>query len=398
MSTSVDTSRWGGRTELRRRRRRQRRRAAVVALVLLLIAAVVVTVVLIRRGGVVSTREAVPVRTQQTLLLQVRAADGSAAASALLAHDPAGQDGAVVLVPPQVIASVPGVGTVPFGQGLRTGAPASSRDALSDLLGVTVDGSWVLDGASFAALVDGEGGISVDVGTTVLSGSTVVLQPGKQQLDGSHALAYATYLAAKETEQVRLSRVQEILDGMLTALPADPAALIASLGSGSQPSLGAKPTAVLLAGLAADDRAAALQYRSLPVIPITSGSEDTTFRIDAAASSALVDDLLAQSVPPGARAKGNRVLVLNGVGTPGLGEKVRARLVPAGFVFVGAHNAEHLGYAQTQVLVPDATPASVSLGSRVATALGLSTDSVRTSNSLGSISDVVVLVGSDFRP
>ena len=399
MSVPVATgSRLGRRADLRRRRRQQRRRAVGAALAVLLVLAVVVTVVLVQRGGTVSRREAVSVRTQQTLLLQVRGSDGSAVATALLAHDPAARSGAVVLVPPQVIAAIPGVGTVPFGKGLQTAPAASSRNALSDLLGVTVDGGWVLDTATLARLVDAEGGISADVDATVLSGRVVVLQPGKQQLDGQRALLYATYLAPKETEQARLSRLQDVLDGVLVALPKDPAALVGSLGGGSQPSLGAGPTGALLAGLAADDKGSELQYRSLPVVPITSGSDETTFRVDAAATASLVDELLAQSVPPGARTAGNRVLVLNGVGTPGLGEKVRAKLVPAGFVFVGAHNAEHLGYAQTQVLVPDGTTASIAVGTRVATALGLTADSVRTSASLGSISDVVVLVGGDFRP
>ena len=87
----------------------------------------------------------------------------------------------------------------------------------------------------------------------------------------------------------------------------------------------------------------------------------------------------------------------NGVGTPGIGEKVRGRLVPAGLVFVGSRNAEHFGYATSQVLIRDATPESQALGSKVATALGLPQDDVRTAD-LGALSDVVVLVGADFAP
>jgi hypothetical protein len=102
-------------------------------------------------------------------------------------------------------------------------------------------------------------------------------------------------------------------------------------------------------------------------------------------------------VPPGARQTGNRVLVLNGVGTPGLGEKVRARLVPAGFVFVGSRNNASLGVKKTRVLIREATAEQQALGLRVAKALGLGDDAVQTAE-LGSIADVVVVVGSDFVP
>lgn len=371
---------------------------ALAGLGLLLVVTLAVTALLVQRGGKVSRREHPAARTQTTLLLQVKGADGSAVATALLAHDPAGHAGAVVLVPPEVLVTVPGRGTATFGQALRTSTPEDARNALADLIGVTIDGSWVLDRATFARLVDTEGGITADVDVPVVANRTVVVPAGRQQLDGQRALLYATYLADGEQEQARLARLQQVVDGILGALPRDPAALIGSLGPGSTTSLTAPGTAALLSGLRQDDAASNLQQRSLPVLGIEAGSDTTTFRADPAAVRALVDDLLAQSVPAAARTTGNRVLVLNGVGTPGLGEKVRARLVPAGLVFVGARNADHLGYPQTQVLVRDASPASVALGTKVATALGLTADSVRTSDSLGTLSDVVVLVGADFHP
>jgi hypothetical protein len=173
--------------------------------------------------------------------------------------------------------------------------------------------------------------------------------------------------------------------------------MLASLGGGSRSSLALDKLAGVLSGMKADDAKDQLQYRSLPVIKVDAGSSETRFRVDAAGTRALVDELLAGSIPPGARQKGNRVLVLNGVGTPGLGEKVRAKLVPAGFVFVGSRNANSFGYAKTQILVRDATPAGSALGARVARALGVPGSSVRASTQIGTIADVVVIVGRDFR-
>jgi hypothetical protein len=387
------------RTEQRRRRQQRRRRLAASAGVLALLAAAALALVLVQRGPADSTEVADQGRTQRTLLLQVRGADGTAALSALAAHDEPSSTGAVVLVPPQVIVDLPGAGSLPFGQALATGDPNGSRNALADLLGVTVDGTWVLDVAAFAALVDAVAGVPAEVDVPVLQENAVVVPQGSATLNGTQALALATYLAPGEPEQSRLARVQEVLSGLLTALPEDPSAveqLITGLAEGSASSEPVTQLAELLLGLKADAAAEQLQYDTLPVIPIDPGGGVTSFRLAAEAARALVDRALAQSVPEGVRQSGNRVLVLNGVGTPGLGEAVRARLVANDFVFVASRNAESFGYQTTQILVPQSTPEAQALGEQVADALGVAPD-VRQAD-LGSLADVVVVVGADFVP
>jgi hypothetical protein len=389
----------GRRAEARRRRRERQRRLVALGLAVALVLTALVAFLLVRRAPDPPSEIEPQGRTQRTLLLQVRGGDGAAALSALLAHDPASTTGAVVLVPPQVIVSTAGAGSLPFGQALAAGDPNASRNALGDLLGVVVDGSWVLEAAAFVGLVDALGGITVEVDVPVVQGNAVVLPQGTQAVDGGRALALATYLAPGEPEQVRLARVQEVLDGLLTALPDDAAGIgdrLVGLGEGSRTSDPPASVAGFLAGLQQDDAAEQLQYDTLPVVPIDPGGGVISFRLDEEAARALVERALAQSVPEGARRTGNRVLVLNGVGTPGLGEAVRTRLVEADFVFVASRNADRFGYATTQVLVPEATPAAQALGERVAAALGVAPD-VRQAD-LGTVADVVVIVGADFQP
>lgn len=386
-----------GRRAAARRRRRQRQRIIVAVTVAIALLATAVGVYLVRRGPDAPDNVEPQGRTQQTLLMQVRGGDGTALASALLAHDPPSRAGSVVLVPPQVIVDLPGAGSLPFGQALTAGQPNGPRDALADLLGVTVDATWVLDAGALAALVDGVGGITASVDVAVVQDGQVVVPQGEQRLDGARALLLLGYLAPGEQEQARLARQQEVLDGLLAALPDDVAvtALLTGLGEGSTVSVPVTALADLLLGLKADAEAQQLQYDSLPVIPIDPGGGVTAFRLDEEAARALVDRVLAQSVPAGVRETGNRVLVLNGVG-PGIGEAARAKLVAADFVFVGARNAESFDYATTQILVPEATPEAQMLGERVAAALGVPPD-VRQAN-LGTIADVVVVIGADFQP
>jgi len=370
-----------------------------VGLVAALVVLTIATVVLTRRDAPPPTAIAKQTRTQSTLLMQVQGEGGDAIASALLAHDPAGRSGAVVLLPPQVIVTVPGTGSLQLGRALKTVPPDRSRAAVGDLLGVTVDAGWVLDVPALTALVDQVGGVVVDVDVPVLAARTVILNPGSQRLDGSGATAFLRYLAAGEQEQARLARLQGVVDGLLNALPkatSQVATTLSGLGPRSISSLSPPELASVLVGLAADGRSNALQYNSLPVIPIDPGNGVSSFRLDPDGTRALVDRLLAQSVPPGERQTGNRVLVLNGVGTPGIGEKVREKLVPAGLVFVASRNNASFGVTRTRVLVKEATPEAQALGERVATALGVPLDSVQTAE-IGSIADVVVVVGGDFR-
>jgi anionic cell wall polymer biosynthesis LytR-Cps2A-Psr (LCP) family protein len=389
----------GRRAELRRQRRRRQRRVIAAALGLVLLVTAVVIFFRTRGDDTPSTTIAKQTRTQSTVLFQVQGESGDAIATALLAHDPAGRTGAAVLIPSQVIVTVPGTGALQLGRALKTVPPERSRSGVGDLLGVTVDAGWVINVPTLARLVDQLGGIVVDVDVPVVVSRVIVLNAGSQRLDGQHAAAFLRYLATGEQEQARLARLQAVLDGVLTALPRSTAqvgTVLSGLGARSNASEPAPKLATFLVGLAADGRSDALQYDTLPVIPIDPGNGVTSFRVDADATRTVVDRLLAQSVPPGARATGNRVLVLNGVGTPGIGEKVRGRLVPAGFVFVASRNNSSFGVEKTRVLVKEATPEAQAVGEKVAKALGVPLDSVQTAE-IGAIADMVVVVGADFK-
>jgi hypothetical protein len=399
----------GGRAEARRKRRQRRRRLLVVAGAVAVAVLLGFTAYLVQSGDEKAATPQAQVRSQSTLLFQVQALSGSAVSNALLAHDPnSGDDrdagsGSVVLLPPQLLVPVAGSGQLRLDVAVKTVPPESTRNAVADLLGVTVDGSWVLDLPTTAKLVDAVGGVSVDVDVPVLGGPggrVVLLNPGGQKLDGARAGAFMTYLGEGEEEAARLARLQEVFAGVLRALPqstAEVVTLLNGLGKRSVPSVPVPKLAEVLVGLASDGRDDALAYDSLPVVAIDTGGGTLTYRIDAEPARALVDRLLAQSVPPGVRSGGNRVLVLNGVGTPNIGEKVRAKVVPAGFVFVGSRNAQSFDYARTLVLVPGETVEAQQLGERVAKALGVPATAVATAP-IGTVADVIVVVGADFRP
>ncbi|MFL6137410.1 MAG: LCP family protein [Frankiaceae bacterium] len=397
------------RAERRAARRRRNRRLALAGGAVLAVVLVLLLLVVVRGGshrhgkGPVATG-----RTQVTLLLMVKGANGAAIESALLAHDPATRQGAVVPVPSTLVADVPGRGQLQFGQTATLGSARVPAETLGDVMGVTVDGALLIDTTALGALVDHLGGVDVDhVDTDVVvpgpgrTEQVLVTKGGAQHLSGAQAVAYATYRGADETEQARLARFTTVLTGLIDALPAkasDDAAALQALGGGVVFGLAPARTGAVLAGLHAADASEALSFETLPVQPVGTGDDLLTPQSDQI--DQLVHRYLAASVPA-ARASGhNRVIVVNGTGALGLGETAHAKLDRHGLVFVHSENQQGFSFAHEQsvVLVPDDSSASHALGHRVAAALGLPDGDIAVDQQPTSAADAVVILGTDYRP
>lgn len=350
---------------------------------------------------------AVGSRTQSTLLMAVTGSDGTASSAVLLAHDPATRQGVQLFVPSRVIADVPGHGSQPFGESFALPGANLPAETFTDLVGVTVDGSWTLSQAAFGALVDKLGGVTVDVDTDVLApqpdgSQRVVVAKGRQRLSGQAAVAYASYVASGEDPQAALGRFQDVLDGILAALPTSQqsvATLVGGLGSGSTSSWPAARTATLLTGLASDVGNNNAAATILPVHRIDTGGP-VAYGLDQAQTRSFVQAQLAASVPKGAFKTGNRVLVKNGVGTPGIGQSVRQRLVAAGFQYLDGGNVPGFPYASqpSVVLIYDTSDQARQRGTQVAAALHLPASAVRLDTRGQNVADVVVIVGNDYHP
>lgn len=391
------------RREQRRQRRLRRRRqmtfgggaTVVLALIVVGIAAFFGTKAVTSHGG------AKP-RTQSTLLIQIRGSDGTAAGSALLAHDtnpkPNVPPGVMLLIPSRVITAVPGHGTQQFGTVLALpNGEQLSRDALSDLADVTVDDSWILDTDALATLVDHVGGISADVPTAVPG--PVVVPAGHQQLNGSQAATLATYAPATNP-LLELANLQQVLDGVLTKLPRSAGAvgvLLRGLPGGSTYTGSAMTVAALLANYGMDERARnAPDEEGLPTLPIDTGGP-IIYRADDARLAQFVRTDLSGVIPPGGLATGNRVYVYNGVCQPGLVDKARQQLLSAGFRFAGSGNAPNgCDNATSRVLIFSTDPPSLKAGATVAKALGLPVSEVHKDNQSQTVADVFVILGRDY--
>jgi LCP family protein required for cell wall assembly len=390
----------------REQRQRQRRRRFSAVGVLAVVGAVVAVVAVV---GVAThtgkSKAGAPKRTQSTVLLQIRSPDGTAVDSALLAHDPKTKRGVVLLVPSRVIADIPGHGDAPFGTASAVGGPTLAQATLADLVGVTVDGAVAFDQLSFAKMIDRLGGITSDVDRDVLvrqpngTSRVVVARGAEQHLNGASAVAYATYTAGGPTGELdRLTRLENVLNGVLakTTTPGILASALLNVAS-VQSTMPTPQFSALVAGLASDAQAEAVDYQTLDVKLVDTGGAPI-YSLDRQKVSAFVERSLKASIPAGLLSGGNTVLVKNGIGTPQLGRSTRERLLKAGFVYVDGGNVPGFPYRNqlSVVIVFSSNQNAIDRGNRVAKALNVPVADVRVSQLGQSVADVIVLLGKDY--
>ena len=344
---------------------------------------------------------------QPTLLFQIRDdTTGIAVDNGLLSvGGPRGRAN-MITIPPTTVMDVATGGALPFGQITQLPDPNGSASALSDATGVVVDATAVLDQLSFSALVDAVGGVVVDVDTDVIvdkpDGTAVIeMTAGKGQLlQGPDAAIYATYLAVGEPEAARMARFSQTLRLVLAKLPDDKTkveAILTGLGASARATLPTSDLAAFLLRFRTDVINQDVTYESLPVTEIDTGGP-AAYRVDNKATAAMMSDLLPDALrTPGPNSK-VRVLVQNGVGSPGLNAAARQLLIDAGFTYVNGGNAAKFGQVATAIVVPNSKPESLTWGTDIAKSLSVPSTAVQVATSGQSIADVIVVLGSDFAP
>lgn len=339
---------------------------------------------------------------QQTLLIQVRN-DSEFASDNMVAGVGGERPAAQLLVPSRLIVDVPGAGQQTLGQSARLLDRTASQDALSDLLALRIDGTLSLGRLALAGIVDYVGGITVVVDEAVTAtdpqtgAETVVVPAGQQLLDGTQAAAYALAWLPGEPEAARLARFSAVMTETIGALPDDQLRveqMLTSLGGSARTTTTTADVAQFLVRMRAGILAGGQQVRVLPTTQIEAGTGLEVVRVDLDAADATLGTLLPDAqIGDGSNP---RVLVQNGVGTPGLGAEARDRLVDAGMVYINGGNAEEFGRLQTLVIVEDATAEARELGEQVAEALGVPTTAVVVAEEGQNVADVVVVLGADF--
>jgi hypothetical protein len=177
-----------------------------------------------RGPGATTASTALP---QQQLIL-VGLTDGPRASAMLLVGSGPGY-AAAIPVPPSLLVDDGKGGRTELGATAGAGVTAPAQ-ALARTLGLRVDATWLLTTGGLAKLVDGNGGVVVDVGQEIRSGTVLVAAGRGQRLTGAQAIAYVTVKLDGEGAQSALDRFAAVVGQVMTGLPGQPPAAAGQLG------------------------------------------------------------------------------------------------------------------------------------------------------------------------
>jgi polyisoprenyl-teichoic acid--peptidoglycan teichoic acid transferase len=127
---------------------------------------------------------------------------------------------ALLSIPRDTLADVPGYGPDKFNHSTFYGGPSLAKDTLEKFLNIHVDHYVTVDFDGFIKIVDALGGVEVNVKRRMkyhdpMDGTHINIQPGLQVLDGKNALDYARFrksdTGSAASDFDRMQRQQEVV-------------------------------------------------------------------------------------------------------------------------------------------------------------------------------------------
>lgn len=338
--------------------------------------------------------------TQTTILFQLRDAQSNAVGSVVLSADrgvvggtanPLSR-GAALLIPANLAVQVAGQDPQPFG-GAMPRTPAAGADAISEILGVKVDGLWSIDVYTFASLIDSVGGITVDADTSVpgLDGKLAVL-PGHDQFDGGQAVLYAAYHAKAEPPSKQLARFGQVVTALFAKVPTDETTaktILNQLAAVPDPSLPNDRLAAILSALGTEQQGSRYTLQTLPLLADQPGT------IDLKAASLIVAQLLGGAVHDRDTGGLTHVALYDAsdiTDSAASSALAVAKLMGGGYTVLGAGTRQSA--PTTVVEIPNESARG--LGTQVAETLGFTADAVKVVPFDGTLVDAVVVLGADW--
>jgi polyisoprenyl-teichoic acid--peptidoglycan teichoic acid transferase len=340
-------------------------------------------------------------QTPTTTLLAGTDAGGTEVAwLALLSYDPVAEKGAVVYVPAHTAVEVPGRGLQGMGDALATGGLPLLLVSAESFFGIEIDHYLELPRIRAQTLFEDLGALTVDVPNEVAVAEgkdtrRLLLTEGSQELN-SFAIADLLYTIGDEGDDVELgARHLAFWDSILNGSN-DPEELRAAFRNASVEaeasgnSGGADGNGLdLVASLAALE-GVDLNLAILPARQVSVGGAELY-----ATDNDEIAEFVSTTLPgvPVARNLAG-VQVLNGNGSPGIGEKVAQKLVGKGFRIDLSGNADSFKYKKTKVISYDPSPAGQALAIKARDLLGVGEVQV-SGQGQGSV-DLTIIVGKDF--
>jgi LCP family protein required for cell wall assembly len=295
----------------------------------------------------------------------LRSSRGRSDTMILISVDPDTNRAALISIPRDTRALIPGRGPEKVNHAHAYGGPALAMRTVEQLLGIVVHYYVRTNYHGVQAVVDTLGGVTIDVEKDMkyedpLQDLVIDLKKGRQLLDGDKALQYLRYRNGGG-DIARIGRQQQFIGAVIreamtfgTVFRAQALAREVVKYIDTNMSAGQILEYALLLSRISDP---SVEMATLPgsVRNLTDPGVGTLsyWVLDEAGTADIVDRLV-WGIDKTANS-GTRVRVLNGTGTSGLATEMAAKLRKDGFNVIGVANAPSSNYERTTVLahVPD---------------------------------------------
>ncbi|HLZ48238.1 MAG TPA: LCP family protein [Candidatus Limnocylindria bacterium] len=154
----------------------------------------------------------------------------------VLSLDPVNRTAAMLSVPRDTLAAIPGHGQDKVNAAFTLGGPQLAQRTIEDLLGIKINSYVLINFEAFTKIVDSVGGVLVDVKrpirdeaypTADFGVERLNIQPGPQLMNGDVALKYARSRhdsndfsrARRQQDVISAMRARLAADGMLARVP-----------------------------------------------------------------------------------------------------------------------------------------------------------------------------------
>ncbi|WP_327376412.1 LytR C-terminal domain-containing protein [Streptomyces sp. NBC_01216] len=399
---SEDVIDWLKFTESRSERReeaRRRGRNRFVALVVVLVLAVVGGAGYLWSAGKLpglsgeerKQNTATGPQKRDTIVVHLHDLKSGGTSTALLVDNTTTGQGTTVLLPNTLAVADDEGATTTLAKSVEDDGSSGTREAIGNLLGARITGTWRLDTPYLENLVELVSNIDITTDTEVPGaekGEAPLVAKGENQtLNGRAAVAYATYRGPGEADAKQLQRFGQVLYGVLRKMSDDPEAATVTVQTLTQildPSLPEKDLGASLAKLAEHAKGGDYKTALLPV------SEDGSLA-DGAGDS-VVKDILGGKVSAPEQGAVPRVSLRDATGKEEAADAARIVLINGGFAFVGTAKGDTA--ATSKVVYGDDTQKATA--TEVAKTLGLPDGSVEKGKAAGN-ADVTVVLGQDYK-